>query len=67
MSKFYRFDCPICQWNSDEAGDEADGNGPVLVPAGKYICPVCDDGGKEVVMVLTPEINVADAWAAGYD
>jgi hypothetical protein len=48
MTDLFRFECPVCQYDSDEAGVP-----PKLVPEGEYLCPVClEDNGREVVMRL---------------
>lgn len=48
MPDLFRFECPVCEYDSDEAGSP-----PRLVPEGKYFCPVCaEDNGRDVVMRL---------------
>jgi hypothetical protein len=46
--QLYRFECPVCEFDSLEAGGQ-------LVRAGTYFCPVCAaDSGRDVELRLTP-------------
>lgn len=47
--RLYRWECPVCQFDSDEAGG-------TLLPRGEHFCPLCaSDTGKRTVLKLQEE------------
>lgn len=49
--RLYRWECPVCQFDSDEAGG-------TLLPRGEHFCPLCaSDTGKRTVLKLLEEQN----------
>ena len=48
MVELYWFECPVCEYDSGEAGGQ-------LVPRGEHLCPLCAaDNGRDVAMRLLP-------------